>query len=394
MIAIPWYFARQTQMGLFGLFFIVVSILSIFWSPYSGTLIDLYNRKVIFLVINIVSGIGIVGVSILGFYLGGLSGIIVGSVFCLTALNYNIHYPNMYAFVQEITEPAHFGRVTSYLEIQNQTSSVVAGAFAALLLEGAQISFGEFIWIINPWPIHKIFLADGLTYFVSFFLLAKMSYQAIRPRIIERGSLVQRLKIGINYLRDRRDIFMFGLFSYSIFVTVLICTFFLFATYVNNHLETGGHIYALSEITYAVGAIISGFLIRRIFRQVSIPKAIIVMTLMMTVGYAVLFLSKSVVLFILITCILGLTNAGSRILRVIYLFRAIPNEVFGRTMSVFYIAHTIFRIFFLTLFSLAFFTKGQGIIYACLILAIFLLISGLILLYLYSNFDLKKVKDS
>ncbi len=63
-------------------------------------------------------------------------------------------------------------------------------------------------------------------------------------------------------------------------------------------------------------------------------------------------------------------------------------------MSVFYIAHTLFRILFLSIFSLAFFTEGAGIVFACLVLAGFLLISGIILLYLYSKFDLTKVRDS
>ena len=110
-------------------------------------------------------------------------------------------------------------------------------------------------------------------------------------------------------------------------------------------------------------------------------------------GFSLLFFSKSVLLFILITALLGLTNAGTRILRVMYLFQSIPNEVFGRSMSIFYISHTIFRILFLLLFSLSFFTEGTGIAYACLILSGFLISSGLILSYLYPKFDQTLVKD-
>jgi len=67
--------------------------------------------------------------------IGALPWQLVAGVFMLTFLNYAVHYPNLYAFVQEIIEPKYYGRITSYLEIQGQLTSILAGAGAALLLE-------------------------------------------------------------------------------------------------------------------------------------------------------------------------------------------------------------------------------------------------------------------
>ena len=50
-------------------------------------------------------------------------------VFGLTIFNYNIHYPNLYAFGQEITEKKNYGKLNSYIEVQGQVTSMFAGAF-------------------------------------------------------------------------------------------------------------------------------------------------------------------------------------------------------------------------------------------------------------------------
>ena len=68
MIAVPWYFALNDEMGLFALIFLMTTFISIFWGPYGGTLIDKYNRKRIFLGLCIVTGNLLFGISGLGFY--------------------------------------------------------------------------------------------------------------------------------------------------------------------------------------------------------------------------------------------------------------------------------------------------------------------------------------
>ena len=61
LIAIPWYIANQlNKPGLYGLLFLAVTILTLFWGPYSGVLVDKYDRKKVMLGIQLV---GLIGVS-------------------------------------------------------------------------------------------------------------------------------------------------------------------------------------------------------------------------------------------------------------------------------------------------------------------------------------------
>ena len=319
----------------------------------------------------------------------------VGLVFLFTTLVYTIHYPNLYAFVQEIIEPGKFGKITSYLEIQGQTTTVIAGGLAAILLEGIKnFQFGPYTLNIKAWPIQKIFLIDGITYLLSFCFIIFIAYTPVKERIQEEGSMVSRFRIGARFLNENHSILWFGIFAYAVFVTVLVSTFYLFATYVNNYLQAGGSIYAISDVCYALGAIFSGVMIRRFFLFHNIPKAIILMTLIMGVAFISLYFWKAILLFLVVGALLGITNAGTRILRVTYLFRNIPNQVFGRVSSIFTLSHTLFRIIFLSIFAFPFFNIGGNVVFACLILGIFLITSALILFYLYPKFDKTLVKDT
>lgn len=401
MLAIPWYFAQQDGMAQFGFVYVLTNAVALFWVPYSGTLIDRYNRKTIFLVLTAVVGLLLFSISGLGFYHQGLPWQLVAAVFMLTFLNYNVHYPNLYAFVQEIAEPSYYGKITSYLEIQGQLTAVMAGAGAALLLEGtseqAYAVFGyelSFINGIEAWHIHEIFLLDASTYFVAFLIISFIHYQPLAKRRQEEGSLYQRLMVGVDYLRQNTSVLLFGFASYTTFIAVLITTFYLAANYVNVHLLAGGDVFATSEIFYAVGAVFAGVAIRRIFARLTLPMSVIIMTIGSTALFAVLFASKSIAIFYAMNFVLGLTNAGIRIQRVTWLFSKVPNQVYGRANSVFNLLNISCRISLLLLFSLPFFHQDNNVIYGFLILSLFLLAAAILLLYHYTSFvELEKELD-
>ena len=135
MIAIPWYFIEIIDMPeFFAYSYIVITSATLFWGIYAGSLIDRYSRKNIFILTNLVCGLFIGSIAIYGYNNNYLSELMVVAVFAITIFNYNIHYPNLYAFGQEITESKYYGKLNSYIEIQGQSTSVLAGAFAAILL--------------------------------------------------------------------------------------------------------------------------------------------------------------------------------------------------------------------------------------------------------------------
>jgi len=393
MIAIPWYFARQGEMSKFGLIYILTNIISILWVPYSGTFIDKYNRKNIFLFVTTVSGLILVSIAGIGYQNESLPWVLVAFVFMFTFFNYNIHYPNLYAFVQEITEAKYYGRITSYIEIQGQLSSVLAGAGAALLLEGVQGGYLNVFGIIvnvpfnlEAWTIYEIFMMDALTYLLAFAFIIFIRYQSLVEKKPEDNPIRQRLMVGFQYLKKNREILTFGVASHSVFVAVLVTTFYLAAIYVNNHLQAGGDVYATSELYYAVGAVFAGVAIRRIFSSISIPFSIIIMTALATGLFAVLGFSNNVFVFYFMLLILGLSNAGIRIQRVTYLFTHIPNHVYGRATSIFTLINIVFRISLLSLFSLPFFYRENHVVFSFFIVSAFLFVSNLVLIKHYKSF--------
>jgi MFS family permease len=380
VLAIPWFFARNDQMETFGLYYVVVSILSFFWVPYCGTLIDKYDRKKIFLGITSVCGILIGLVALIGHMNGNLPSILVASVFAITFLNFNIHYPSLYAFVQEITEARYYGRITSIIEIAGQMTTMMAGALGALLLEGnLEGKWNLMGYKVNfpirfeAWEIYEIFTLDALTYLASFLLILSVRYVPLIARSPETGAVFTRLKIGFKYLKQEFLMFVFGVSTYAVFIVILVEGFFLSAMYVNNHLGAFGDTYAISGMYYALGAIFSGVFIRYIFKRSSIPMSIIYMTIIGILVCLMIAWTKSILLFMLAMLFYGITNAGIRIQRVTYLFKNVPNQVYGRAGSVFFLINIICRVFFLGLFSIPFFSEDNNVIHAFVILALFLL---------------------
>lgn len=394
MIAVPWYFTKSGEVTLFGIIYASVTAISLVWGPYSGVLIDKHDRRSVFLVLSFVMGLLLMAVAALGYWQQQLEWYWVALVFMATLLNYSLHYPTVYAFVQEVTEPKHYATITSYLEVVGQVTTVMAGAAAALLLEGTQhqqtVIFGLPLHLgfdFSAWQIYDIFLLDGITYFVAIILLYFIKYKPLAIRHHEQGNVIKRLEIGWHYLTKNKDILLFGVTSFCVFAATLITTFFIGAVYVANHLGRGGDVYASADMFYALGAIFSGIAIRWVFRRVTTIFSIIAMTFVCAILFFVLSLTKSIAIFYLMLFLLGVTNAGIRVQRVVYLFQHIPNQVQGRTGSIFFMVNILFRVFFILIFSLPFFQQDNNIVYSCTILGVFLLAAGSLMVVNYDKLN-------
>ena len=187
MVAIPWYFVKVvSRPDFFSNSYLLITFLTLFWGVYAGTLIDRYSRKRIFIVINIVCGVLIGSIALYGFKLLYLPDFLVVFVFGLTIFNYNVHYPNLYAFGQEITDPRDYGRLNSYIEVQGQVTSVLAGGIAAILLTGTTNNFLEIGGLsfylpfdVKAWKIYDIFLLDSITYLLVIFIFMLIRYTPV-----------------------------------------------------------------------------------------------------------------------------------------------------------------------------------------------------------------------
>lgn len=395
MIAIPWYFAQKDMLGFFGIVYLITNIIAMFWVPWSGTLVDKYDRKKLFLFITATGASFLALISGYGHIATELPIAVVASVFVFTFLHYNIHYPNLYAFVQEITPKEKYSKMTSLLEIIGQCTTVSAGAVSTLLLEGTEGGllkiFGTSIDIgmdITPWSIEKIFLLDMSTYFVAFGIISLIQYTPLAKRSEEVGSLVERLKTGWRYLTSHKNVFWFGVLSYMVFLAMLLEAFYLGVSYVDNHLQGSGDVYANSKMTYALGAICTGLTLKYLFTRVSLPLITVILTFVTGMIFYVQYSSNSISTYLIMLFVLGITNSGTRISRITYLFRNVPNQYFGRSGSIFFLSNIFFRVVLLAIFTQPFYQTANNIIYAYLITSVVLFAAVILLIYHYKSFDL------
>jgi MFS transporter, DHA3 family, macrolide efflux protein len=376
--------------GQFGNIYLFVTLASLAWGIYVGSLVDKYNRKNLFMLTSVFGATALFAASASGYYFGNVPWYMIAFAFGSTVFIYNIHYPSLYAFAQEISEPKDYGRITSYIEVQGQTTSALAGAFAAILLQGSENGmlnlFGFHVHLgfdFGAWTMQEIFLLDGSTYILSLLLVSMMHFVPVAKRYAENESVWQRLMTGSKYLLQNPLIFLFGTLGASVFVAILVIGFYLGPIYIDKHLHQQADVYASYEFYFATGSIMAGLFIQRLFSRWNEVAGVILLSFVAAGCYVACMFHISVGILYFIAFTEGLANAGSRVLRVSYQFKRIPNQVIGRTTSVFVAVNVIFRLAFVSVFSAPFFTGSGNVIYAYLAFAIFIIVSALILMRYY-----------
>lgn len=391
MLAIPWYYTSiLNKPSEFGFLYFVVTAVSLFWGLYAGTLIDRYDRKKLFLFLSIGGGLLMFVFSYVGFQYGYVPNILVALAFAMTIFVFNIHFPNLYAFLQEITLPKDYGRITSLIEVSHQTTTALSGAMAAILISGSidgKLNLMgvtvAFPFEIERWEMQEIFLMDAISYILAVILILFIRYVPIAERKPEGGNVVTRLKKGFSYLRNNPMIFVFGNASYGIFVTILVSGFFLLPVYVNKHLGASGDVFASGDVYFALGSVLAGIGVIWLFKRYNNVFAVIVTCLLTTTIYLLNIVNTSVLIFFFLLLLLGFCNAGTRVLRITWLFQHVQNSVIGRTSSAFNLLNVIIRSGFIGLFSIPFFMEGNHVVRAYGGLACFTLLSALVLAVFY-----------
>ncbi len=380
MLAIPWYFANNTT--YFNTAYGLITVAVLFFGLYAGTLVDKYSRKANFLGNSLICGILLLAIAIIGYANNALNDALVVAVFGITMLNYNIHYPTLYAFGQEISTAEDYAKVNSNIEIVGQSTSILSGGIAAVMLEGFSIKLPwvEQVFVIQPWYIWEIFLLNALTYFIAAVLISLIKYQP-KQHTAHHPPIIERIKVGFTYLKQHPELLIFGVFSYSVFAMLLVEIHAVLPAYVDKHLHKEGSVFAIADGIYAAGALCAGLLVNKVFNSTPTQKAVIVMTAITAAIFIWAFAAQSVLVIYVVSLILGFTNAGIRVLRLTYLFKYIPNELMGRVNSIFNMLNILVRTLFIFLFSIPFFNFDNNIIWAFLIMAMFLAISALVMMF-------------
>lgn len=390
VIAIPWHIINTlNKPALFGSIYFGITFLSLFWGTYAGGLIDKFNRKHLFIYQNLTGYIILSIAALLSFYMDHVSLSIASIVFMFSIFIYNIHYPNLYAFVQEISESENYGRINSYIEIQGQLTTVLSGALATILISG---DTNIFSLQIKQWSLQQVFALDACTYFSAATIIFFIKYKPLVQRYKEGGSIIQQIFTGFNYLKQHKNVFLFGTASYGIFVCILIATHYILPNYINQILNEPVNVYAKVEILFALGAIFAGITITKIFANTNAILAIVSMTVLVGLLFLTINLYPQLWFFYAAFFIIGLCNAGTRITRITYIFKKIPNQMIGRSSAVFRIGAALIRLTFIALFTLPLFTANLKLPFY--VYFIYLITTALLLHWVYLNLYKKTTKTN
>lgn len=398
MLAIPWYFISVAHdEGLFSQIYFVVTSASLIWGVYAGTLVDRYDRRRIFLAINIAGMLMLGLASITGYAVGGTPWLLVALAFATTVFIYNIHFPTLYGFAQEITAKEDYGRVTSQLEVQGQLTWTIAGGLGALLLNGVPGHFNFFgadmsvPFAIRHLAIHEVFAIDAVTYVLAFIIIYQIRSISVAERTIDTDPLLTRIRTGMAYLKGHPVVFLFGNASLFIFLTIIVHSTLVNPIYVDHYLHRGGDVYALSDMVFSLGALLAGFVTTRLFGQRRIIPGLIALSLIAGGMYFVHVYNNILAWYYLCYFVIGFSNSAARVLRITFLFSHIPNSVIGRTNSVFFVINVAMRLMLTGLFALPLFHQGINIIYANAVMGA-ICITGGILIWLQKS-DLEKLHE-
>jgi len=389
VIAIPWFIINTLELpALFGIIYFGVTFLSLIWGTYAGGLIDRFNRKHLFIYQNLVGCLILTIAAFYGFYFGKIEVAVAAIVFMFSIFIFNIHYPNLYAFVQEISEAKNYGKINSYIEIQGQLTTVLSGALAAMLISGDT----NFLSIeIKQWSLQKIFALDACTYLSAAIIIFFIKYKPLTIRYKETGTITQQIITGFKYLKQYQNIFIFGTASYGIFICVLVGHHYIVPNYINQVLNAPVNVYAKVEILFALGAILAGITITQVFNKTNAIVAIVIMTTLVGCLFFAINIYPQLWLFYLAFFVIGLCNAGTRIIRITYLFEKIPNQMIGRSSAVFRIGSALMRLFFIAIFTLPLFTNNLKLPFY--VYFIYLVITALLLYKIYNNLYKKNLSD-
>lgn len=386
MFAIPWFIINTlNEPAIFGVIYFGVTFLSLIWGTYAGGLIDRFNRKNLFVYQNLTGCVILTSAALLGFYLDNISLGVAAIVFMFTIFIYNIHFPNLYAFVQEISETENYGKITSYIEIQGQVTIVLSGALAAILISDSSNFFSI---EIKQWSLQQVFALDACTYFSAAALIYFIKYKPLVIRYKEAGTIFNQIVVGFKYLKQRKNIFLFGTASYGVFICVLIATHYVLPNYINQILNQPVNVYAEVEILFALGAIFAGITITKVLSKTNAIVSIVVMMLLVALLFLTINIYPKLWFFYMAFFVIGLCNAGVRIMRITYIFEKIPNQMIGRSSAVFRIGAAIIRLIFIALFTLPLFTANLKLPFY--VYFIYLVITALLLYKTYINLYVKK----
>ena len=367
VISIPWYFTDVLEKSsIFTLGYSAITFIGLVWGIYAGVIIDNYNRKKILLYINISSSLLF---AFLGFYLLLIdsNSIIMPLIgFGACSFYYIVFFPNLYAIIKEFTNQKDYIKINSIVELFIQSTNIIAATLCGILLSGSSKMLNYFNLVLfefSEWSVENIFLLNSIMYLITFGLLLFIKYNPKQQKsIYNLKKVIKEVQLAIKFLKKNPAILIYAVCSQIVFAFLIVELFALLPVFIKNCLNENVITFALADVTYGLGAILAGFTTAMLLRYYN--KLILTIMFILIAGYAftIMIEFQQLIVFFICSFLIGVANASIRITRMSYFFDKIPNNLMGRTNTIFNSINTLIRGFLILLFSISWFTKDQNVV--------------------------------
>lgn len=358
IIAVPWLLVNRPGGSQIYGWATALTTLAIFaFAPYYGAWVDRHSRKTMLLLSEIFGATATLAMALTGFIRGEFATWQLVTVYFCGMFYYTLHFPAKFAFIQQIFGRAHYQSLTSVMEIQGQTASMLAGGLASLLIGHVSLT--------------TILLLDASTYLVSFVLQSTIPYEATHQTAETKNSPTPNAWSAVGeawaWLRERPALSTFLLCSFVPFLGIMVANY-LFPIYVASTLHETPGVYGRGEMIFAVGAIAAGVCVPFLTARFNHARTTVALAAVFLVGLLLLALWPRTLPFYAAMIFLGLGNAGVRVARNVIVLEAVPNAIMGRVHVFFLVAERSLRTVLILLMTALVDVHGAPLCFALLLL--------------------------
>lgn len=320
IIAVPWLLVnRPGGSQIFGWATALITVAIFAFAPYYGAWVDRHSRKTMLLLGEVFGAVATLAMALVGILHGEYATWQLVTVYFCGMFYYTLHFPAKFAFVQQIFGREHYQSLTSMMEIQGQTASMLAGGLASVLLDHVSLT--------------TILLLDASSYAISFVLQSTIPYEPTHQTAATKAAPAPNAWRAVGeawrWLRERPALSMFLLCSFVPFLCIMVSNY-LFPIYVAQTLHASPGVYGRGEMVFALGAIGAGLLVPHLTARFNHARTAVALAVVFMVGLALTAAWPRIGPFYLAMLLQGLGNAGVRVARNVIVLEAVPNAIMGR----------------------------------------------------------------
>lgn len=358
IIAVPWLLVnRPGGSQIYGWTTALTTLAIFLFAPYYGAWVDRHSRKTMLLLGEVFGATATLAMALTGFFRDEYATWQLVTVYFCGMFYYTLHFPAKFAFIQQIFGRAHYQSLTSAMEVQGQTASMLAGGLASLLIGHVSLT--------------TILLLDASTYAVSFVLQSTIPYVATHrtseSKIHPAPNAWRAVGEAWTWLRARPALSTFLLCSFVPFLGIMVGNY-LFPIYVASTLHETPSVYGRGEMIFALGAIGAGLAVPFLTARYSHARTTVALAVVFLVGLALLAIWPRTLPFYAAMILLGLGNAGVRVARNVIVLEAVPNALMGRVHVFFLVFERSLRTLLILLMTAVVDVQGAPFCFALLLL--------------------------